>query len=206
MKTFFLATIEKALNAYLQCDEQSNKRLAKMAGKSIAIELLPLQMLFVCHFSADRVVISMNADIQPTTKISGTPLQLLGTLLAKDNRQQFFADDVLITGDAEFAQLVIHLFDHIDIDWEEHSARLLGDVPAYQLSKLVGGIRRFFGKAQSAFTEDMNDYLHEEAAWFPVRAELQEFFNDIDAMRMDTDRLEARFARLQAQFIEEEAQ
>ena len=83
---------------------------------------------------------------------------------------------------------------------------MIGDVPAYQLSKLVGGIRNFLGKTETAFSEDVNDYLHEEAAWFPLREELQEFFTDIDTLRMDTDRLVSRIAHLQAQLDKEEAQ
>ena len=206
MKTLFLGSIEKALNAYLHSDEQSEKRLAKLAGKSIAIELLPLQITFICLFSLDGVTVDINADHQPHTKIKGTPLQLLGAMLDKDRRHQFFADDVIIEGDAEFAQQVIHLFDHIQIDWEEHTARIIGDVPAYQLSKLVRGFRGWLGKTETAFTQDVNDYLHEEAAWFPTREELQEFFSDIDNLRMDLDRLESRIAHLRTQLDKEEKQ
>lgn len=93
-------------------------------------------------------------------------------------------------GDAELAQQVMHLFDHIHIDWEEHASNIIGDVPAHHLGKFAGSLRNWIGTNRSSFSQDINDYLHEEKAWFPHREELQEFFTDIDTIRMDTDRLE----------------
>lgn len=206
IKTFFLSSIETALNKYLQCDEKSAQRLEKMAGKSVTIELLPLHILFVCSFNDTGVTIKVNENADSAAIIKGTPLQLLGVLIDKQHRHQFFADDVKIEGDAEFAQQVIFLFDHVEIDWEEQTANMIGDVPAFQASKLVKSIRSWFGKNGKAFAQDINDYLHEEAAWFPVKEELQEFFTDIDTLRMDTDRLEARLTKLRSQLDNEESQ
>lgn len=206
IKSFFLSSIETALNKYLQCDDKSARRLEKMAGKSVTIELLPLHLLFVCSFTEAGVTIAVNEDADSAAIIKGTPLQLFGILIDKDHRHQFFADDVKIEGDAEFAQQVIFLFDHVEIDWEEQTASIIGDVPAYQLSKFAGKLRSWVGKNGRAFAQDINDYLHEEAAWFPVKEELQEFFTGIDTLRMDTDRLEARLNKLRSQLNNEDSQ
>ena len=203
MKNLLLGYIEKALNVYLQQGAQSEKRLARMAGKSIGVELLPLQLHFNCDFTHDRVTLNTQEDFEPHTKIKGTPLQLLGALVDKERRHQFFADDLSIEGDAEFAQQVIALFDHIEIDWEEHASRLIGDASAHHLNKLVNSMQGWLKSTATDLTQDINDYLHEEAAWFPVREELQQFFSDIDTLRMDADRLESRVARLKAQLNEE---
>lgn len=205
MKNILLTTIEKALNAYLRNDLGSRKRLAKLAGKSAAIELLPFDIIFLCSFHPDSVSIHLDdGTTEPAAKIKGTPLQLFGMLLDKDRRQQFFADDVVMEGDAEIAQQVMHLFEHIHIDWEEHTSALIGDVPAHHLGKLAGRFRTWVTSTSTSFSQDANDYLHEEKAWFPHREELQEFFTDIDTIRMDTDRLEARIAQLYAQLNKEE--
>ena len=145
IKTFLLSSIETAVNKYLQCDESSERRLAKMAGKSVTIELLPLQIMFVCSFNEEGVTVKVNEEADSEAVIKGTPLQLLGILIDKNHRHQFFAEDVKIEGDAEFAQQVIYLFDHVEIDWEEQTANIIGDVPAFQLSKLAGDIRGWLG-------------------------------------------------------------
>lgn len=204
MKSFIPAAIEKALNAYLHADDHTTKRLAKMAGKSISIELIPAGITFNCHFHHDKVTVDFRNDFTPVTKIKGTPLQLFGAFVDKERRHQFFADDVSIEGDAEFAQQVIHLFDQIHIDAEEQAAKLIGDTSAHQLGRLMKGIRKWAASTGQSFTQDVNDYLHEEAEWFPVKEELNIFFEDIDTIRMDTDRLEARLKRIIAQLNDEE--
>lgn len=201
-----LKPIETALNAYLMCDEHSKKRLAKAAGKSLQVELLPFHLTFTCTVTPDNIALSTNTDSEPDTKIQGTPLQLAGAALSRSNRHKFFADDLSIEGDAEFAQLVIDLFEKVEIDWEEHLAQLIGDVPAYKISKFKHRLQRWLKHSTSSFTQDISDFLHEEAAWFPVREELDDFFDDIDTLRMDTDRLESRIATLKAKTDKEDKQ
>ena len=46
------------------------------------------------------------------------------------------------------------------------------------------------------YKRQVNEYVHEEAEFFPAREALQDFFQDIDTLRMDADRLEARVERL----------
>jgi ubiquinone biosynthesis protein UbiJ len=206
MKNLLLGSLEKAVNAYLQQDGQSAKRLANMKGKSISIELLPLHLHFNCHFNDERVILTMHEELSPHTKIKGTPLQLFGAMIDKKRRHQFFADDLSIEGDAEFAQDVIHLFDQVNIDWEEHASRYIGDVPAYHLNKMMGSVRSWLGTTSADLTADLSDYLHEETACFPVREELQDFFSAVDTIRMDADRLASRLSHVQAQMENEEVQ
>lgn len=199
-----LAPIEAALNICLRDDPVSSKRAAKMAGKCFSIEIQPLSMTINCHFLPDSIQLTMNDNCTPDAKIHGTPLQLFNALINKDQRHQFFKDGLHIEGDAEFAQQVTDLFDHLNFDWEEHLARIIGDVPAYQLSQFTGKVSGWLQSARSNFRQDMSDYLHEETGWFPVKEELKDFFNDIDTLRMDTDRLESRIAHLTSQLNKEE--
>ena len=51
-------------------------------------------------------------------------------------------------------------------------------------------------------TED--EFVHEEMKWLPAREALQDFFNDIDTLRMDVDRIEAKIQHLNVKLIENE--
>lgn len=202
--TPFLKPVETALNAYLTIDENSKRRLAKAAGKSLQVELKPFGLFFTCIVNATNIELTGLATDEATAKVKGTPLQLAGVAISRNNRQQFFADDLSIEGDAEFAQQLIDLFDSVEIDWEEHLAALIGDVPAYQVSKYKNKFKKWLRGSKSSLVQDISDFLHEEAAWFPVREELNEFFEDIDSLRMDTDRLESRISLLHSQTNKEE--
>jgi ubiquinone biosynthesis protein UbiJ len=186
--------LSKAINAYLHLDEESPQRLKKLQGKCITIELLPLPIKFQCTFNDQGVTLQNGAPEHANTTLRGTPLQMLGVMLTKENRHSFFADDLSIEGDAEFAQQVIELFDNLQIDWEEHLSHLIGDVPTYHVGRFMRGMRKWLNGTTERFAQDINEYVHEEAAWLPAREALQDLFADIDALRMDVDRMEAKIA------------
>ena len=196
MKNFLLPALTKAINTYLDLDPESKDRLRKLSGKAITIELLPFHFVFQCCFYADSIAIQTDSLLETETNIRGTPLQMLGVMMTKENRQRFFADDIRIEGNAELAQDVIALFDELDIDWEENLSRFIGDVPAFRVGNVLRDATTWLKQAKETLTQDVNEYVHEEAMWFPNRESLQDFFADIDTLRMDVDRIEARVKQL----------
>ncbi len=184
------------MNAYLQLDAESNLRLHRLENKVITIELLPFHFLFQCQFMDKQVKLLLNESLPADAKITGTPLQLINVMLDTEHRQQFFASDVVMEGNAEMAQLVIDLFDELQIDHTECLAKLIGDVPAYHTERLVQGVKHWFRQSEQSLTQHVSDYLQEEAAWLPTSEELQDFYHDIDSLRMDVDRAEARIELL----------
>lgn len=204
MKDLLINTIEQSLNAYLQQDPRSKQRLKKLANKSIQITLQPFELSFYCQFSDERIFVSTDTLESISATIEGTPLQLLGAMIDKERRRQFFAEDLQMSGDAELAQAFVDLFDKVHIDWEEHASRLFGDASTHHMSQFASHVRGWFKKTTKHLQVDISDYLHEEKEWFPIREDLQDFFSDIDQLRMDTDRLEARINLINAALLEEE--
>jgi len=199
MKKIIFSSIAKAINASLGLDPESHQRLQKLRGKTISIELLPLHLTFQCIFHDDGVAVQEGDALAAATIIRGTPLQMLGAMTSKEDRQRFFSEDLAIEGDAEVAQQVVELFDELDIDWEEQLSKLIGDVPAYHAGRLLRGARKFLHSASTSLMENFTEYAQEEARWLPAREALQDYFNDIDTLRMDVDRAEAKLQNLLAQ-------
>jgi len=185
------------MNACLRMDPESKLRLSRLQGRVITIELLPFHYIFQCQFTEAGVTLHANEPFPAEAALRGTPLNLLGVMLAKDHRHRFFAEDLVITGNAELGQQVIELFDELQIDWEEQLSHLTGDVPAYHVGRFIRGISEWLRRTEKTVAQDVNEFVHEETDWFPAREALQDFFNDIDGLRMDVDRMEARIIQLQ---------
>jgi ubiquinone biosynthesis accessory factor UbiJ len=147
-------------------------------------------------FTESGIELHRHTDAKSDTEIIGTPLQMLGVVIHKTKRQQFFAEDVKINGDAELGQSVVELFDQLEIDWQEQISHVIGDVPTQHISNFMQRMKGWLSSTEQSFTANVSDYVHEEKQWLPAREELQDFFNDIDALRMDTDRMEARIQHL----------
>jgi ubiquinone biosynthesis protein UbiJ len=204
LKKNLVPPLSKVINAYLNLDPESKQRVRKLQGKVIAIEFLPFHIQFNCVFNEDKVTLIADELIAADASLRGTPLQMLGVMIAKENRHRFFADDLVMEGDAAFGQQVVELFDHMKIDWEEHLSKLTGDVPAYHLGRIAGKFKSWLNTSQESFSQNINDYVHEEARWLPSREALQDFFTDIDTLRMDLDRLEAHIKNLTAKITDQE--
>jgi ubiquinone biosynthesis protein UbiJ len=200
-----LASLTTAINAYLHLDAESKERIKPLKGKIIAIEFLPFHFIFQARFDEQGIQLLSDENLQAETTLRGTPMQMLGVMLDKKNRQRFFAEDLVMEGNAELGQHMVDLFDHLQIDWEEYLSRMAGDVPAHHAGRLFNTFKNWFTASRKDFCSDLADYLHEETRWLPSRESLNDFFSEIDLVRMDVDRAEARMKHL-AQQLEENAQ
>lgn len=191
-----LTIFTNILNTALKLDPESKPRLKKLQDKVLTIELLPTHFIFQCQITEEGMIIHADEALLADTKISGTPLQMLGIALNKKNRQSFFSDDVTMEGNAEIGQAMIQLLDELQIDWEGQLARLTGDVPAYHAGQWIRKVGKWLNGAEKSFSDNIKEYLHEEAVWFPTSEALQDFCSDVDSLRMDVDRMEARIQAL----------
>ena len=193
-----------ALNRYLALDPESHTRLHRLQNKIVEIELLvnetPLyresKNNFQLVFTETGIEVKTVEFSHPDTYIKGTPLSLLRMAFSREDRKKFFSDDVAIEGNIELGQQVIDLFDSLEIDWEEYLSRWIGDAPAHQMARFTNKIKVISKRFHSALQQNINEYTHEEINLFPPPEELQDFYHDIDALRMDVDRLDARVQQL----------
>lgn len=192
MKQFISQKIETALNQFLQLDPFSKKNIQKLSGKVIAVELQGSALIFQLHFLDESIHIKWHDLATADTVIKGTPLSLLNLALTSDNRKNFFIEDISIEGNLDLAQDFMDLIDEIEIDWEEYLSRWIGDIPAHQTGRIVRATKRFKQRVSKVLLNNTTEYLHEESDIFPANEEIKDFFEDVDLVRMDVDRLAIR--------------
>lgn len=188
--------LEKALNHYLALDPESQQRIAVLDNKVVTIELQGVALQFQLHFCDGNIQVRWQNFLRADLTIKGTPLNLLHMSMARTQRQRFFADDVQIEGNLELARLVLAIFDELTIDWEDVSARIMGDIPAHQFGRFMRGVKNVGDQFRQSFLRNVNEYVHEEINLVPPNEALVDFFHGVDELRMDVDRLEARVLRL----------
>lgn len=195
MRAFIESNLQSVLNQYLALDPETAKRMKFIKNKVVTIELLGIPLTFQFKLTDSKIVLQKAHD-KPDTIIKGTPLSLLRMSLSRKNRKSFFADDVTIEGDLELGQKVIDLFDSLDVDYEEYLAYWVGDIPSHQMGKISRKIRAFKEKVRGTLCDNLNEFLHEETTHFPPKEEIMDFFKDIDRLRLDVDRLDAKVKKL----------
>lgn len=191
--------LQQALNYYLALDPESKPKLFHLDNKVVTIELQGVNVTFQLHFKTGTIQLHFTDFIDANTIIKGKPLSMLHMALTPQQRKRFFEDDVSIEGDIELGQDVIDLFDTLEIDWEEYVSQYIGDIPAHQINRVARKIQQFGKRLNDSLQQSTNEYVHEEKNLFPPKEALADFFKEVDELRMDTDRIEARIKNLEAQ-------
>ena len=189
--------LEAALNQYLSLDPEMSRQLGKLHGAVIGFDLsgTGIQMFFIPDQKGQVQVFSQlegNADCL----VTGSPLSLLRSSQS-DNAEQVFSGEVEIQGNSSLAQEFTRILKQVDVDWEEQLSRITGDIIAHQAGTAFRNTSNWFTRNNESARQNLQEYLQEEARLLPGMFELENFYNDVDQLRDDTERLAARIKRLQ---------
>lgn len=197
IKPILAAALEAALNRYLSLDPDASVFLKPLAGKVIAVTVTPFAWtLYLCPNPEGIQILEYYAG-QPDTTLSGS-LFALGLMGVSDNpMQNIFAGHVHIAGDVHTGRAFQKLFEKLDIDLEEQLSHVTGDVIAHQIGRLARGGQRWGQTLLQNLRLDVAEFLHDESRDLPPAPELEIFFRQIDVLRSDYDRLQARIERLE---------
>lgn len=190
-------SMEAAINRLLATDQQSGKRLEKLDGRRVRLQLEDLAITLDFLFSAYRVEVSLDHTIEADTTISGSLPALLAMAMPDEGgRWGGPGSRVRISGDATLARDVERLFSRLDPDWEAGMAQFTGDVLAHQLANGLRGFAQGLKTTGVNLQQVASEYLASEQSPLAQPAELKSFADEVDRLRDATDRLEARIRLL----------
>ncbi|SCZ65029.1 ubiquinone biosynthesis accessory factor UbiJ [Thiohalomonas denitrificans] len=193
-----LAGLERAVNAVIALDPETRRRLSRLEGRVIAIELQGTGLSLFAAPGKGGLRLMGHYDSTPDTTLRGTPLALM-RMGAGGTTEGLFAGDVQIDGDVEVGQRFKHILDTMEIDWEEHLSRLTGDIVAHQVGNVFRSLAAWRRTASDTLARDTGEYIQEELQMVPGRREVDHFMDQVDTIRTDVDRLEARIRRIQGE-------
>jgi ubiquinone biosynthesis protein UbiJ len=191
-----LAALETALNRYIALDPEGAARLARLQGRLICIELKGFASRIYLIPGTDGLQLFGSYEGEPDCLLRGSPLALARMGLAERKEDGLFAGEVEVEGDTRLAQDLGAFMAGLDVDWEEQLSRLVGDPIAHQVGEGLRSAGRWGRRSADTLTQDLKEYLQEEARLLPTDYEVQSFLDQVDTLRDDVERLAARIDRL----------
>ena len=191
--SLFLKPLELALNTALAQDLETKHKLEQFEQRSIAINIKDLDQIITMTVIDLQIHLTANTDETADLTITSNALTL--AKLGSDP-DSLFSADIDINGDVQFAKQLRDLLDGFDFDWEAQLAKVTGDTLAFPIAH---GIRQFSGWAKNthqSLQESTAEYLREEARILPDKSQVNDYLSNVDTLRADLDRLEARINRL----------
>jgi len=192
-----LASLESALNHCISLDPYAQPKLAAFHGQVIAIHLRgPEITLYLIPDEVGGLQILRKIDGKPDCTLSGSPLDLLKSADDRQGARQLFAGHLVMEGNTELAHRFGEILGGLDIDWEEQLSKLTGDIVAHRIGQSARSAASYLQGREQRIRENLSEYLTEEARLLPSTYELEDFANQVDQLRDDTERLSARILRL----------
>ena len=186
----------RILNRNISAITPARELCASLSGKVIAVRVEKTSLATHFVFGEESLELTTSTDLEPDVVITGSLLTL--ARMAGDSGESAIRDGQLdLTGDADTAQQFQRLLEYAKPDVEEELSSVVGDVAAHRLGEIARGLGRWSREARSTMGANIREYLQEESRDAPSRYEVERFTSNVNTLRDDVDRLEARINRLQ---------
>jgi ubiquinone biosynthesis accessory factor UbiJ len=190
-------TLEAALNRALALDPDTRDGLRTLDGRSVALHVAAPKLALQVRVNGDRL------EVGPVDGAAEPDLSVRSTLGALVSQLPFFRNDnappvgkLRIEGDADLARRLQRLAERFDPDWQQPFASVFGDVLGVQIANAFAAGLRHARDAAGNFATNAAEFVTEESRDVVARDELNAFYDDVDTLRDDVERIAARLARL----------
>ncbi|MCQ4312310.1 SCP2 sterol-binding domain-containing protein [Pseudomonas stutzeri] len=196
LRTALLAGAERGINRVLRLDPTALPRLARLSGRIIEIDCtMPGWRLFILA-DADGLRLAEHWGSEPDCRLRAPATSLLRLATSRNKTAVLHGPDVEIEGDSAVLMSLAEVLQDLELDWEYEVSRWLGPVGTQMISAGLRGQSAWARQSADSLRQDLADYLNEESRTLVGMAEAETRFAELDRLKLDLDRFEARIERL----------
>ncbi|KTC19869.1 sterol-binding protein [Pseudomonas putida] len=191
-----LASVEHGLNRVLRMDSTALPRLAALEGKIIAIDCRqPALQLYILP-GDDGLMLASHWETEADCTLRAPASSLLQLALSQDKPAVLHSPQVELEGDSAVLLDLVGVLQDLELDWEYELSRWLGPVATQLIGGHLRSRARWTRQGLASLNQNLGEYLAEEARTLVGQREAEARFAELDALKIDVERLEARIARL----------
>ncbi|AXI83517.1 SCP2 domain-containing protein [Xylella taiwanensis] len=200
LKPLAARALELALNRLLALDPDTYQVMRMLDGQRIALYLETPPLELQIRVEDERLRVGpIDSEQEVDLKVQGTLAGFLGQLpwLAHIRRTSTVQTGRLrVAGDAELAQRLQQLATRFDPDWQQPFVAVFGELLGVQVAGVLHMTLRHMQRSAVDLAHSTAEFITEESGSVVPRAELEAFYDDVDVLRDDVERLATRLVRL----------
>ena len=191
-----LASVELGINRVLRLDSTALARLAHLSGKVIEVDCnSPAVQLFILP-SDEGLMLAAHWESPADCTLRAPASSLLRLALSKDKTAVLHSPEVELDGNSAVLLDLAAVLQDLELDWEYELSHWLGPVATQLLGGHLRSRSRWYRQGLESLSQNLGEYLSEESRALVGEREAQARFAELDRLKLDLERLEARFERL----------
>lgn len=196
LSTALLAGVEHGLNRVLALDSTALPRLARLSGRVIAVDCTaPALQLFILP-SGEGLQLAGQWTGAADCRLRAPAASLLRLATGKDKTAVLHSPQVELDGDSAALLELAGILQDLELDWEYELSRWLGPLASQLLGSHIRSRANWTGKTLDSLRLNLADYLNEESRSLVGQREADARFAELDRLKLDLDRLDARIERI----------
>jgi ubiquinone biosynthesis protein UbiJ len=196
LSTALLAGVELGLNRVLALDSTALPRLARLSGRVIAVDCTaPALQLFILP-SGEGLQLAGQWAGEADCRLRAPAASLLRLATGKDKTAVLHSPQVELDGDSAALLELAGILQDLELDWEYELSRWLGPLASQLLGSHIRSRANWTGQTLDSLRLNLADYLSEESRSLVGQREADARFAELDRLKLDLDRLDARIERL----------
>jgi ubiquinone biosynthesis protein UbiJ len=191
-----LRPVAAMINRQIGAKTPARELCSNLDGKTFALRVPDTALAMYLTIDSGRVLLSGDYIDDPDVVASGSLISLVR--LAGPAAEDLIRDgSVDIAGDALVADQFRKLLQYGQPDLEEELSAVVGDVAAHGIGEFVRGVSDWTRGASATMQQNIGEYLQEESRTVPGRHEADEFRENVNSLRDDVARFEARLKKFE---------
>jgi ubiquinone biosynthesis accessory factor UbiJ len=183
-----------AVNHLLAREPWARERVKPYAGKCVKLSCRPVTLALVVQPDGLFAAIS-EADAATFDVTIAVPLDALPAFL--QGGQGAVMKHVRIEGDAEFAQTLAKLAEHLRWDPEEDLSRVIGDAPAHRVGRIARAVQDQAQRTGRNLLDTFAEFFLDERPQLVRKSALDAFNVELSKARDALARVEKRIERIE---------
>nr|WP_314477052.1 SCP2 sterol-binding domain-containing protein [uncultured Pseudomonas sp.] len=191
-----LASAEHGLNRVLRMDSTAMPRLAALEGKVIEIDCRqPAMQVFILP-DEQGLMLASAWEGEVDCRLRAPAASLAHLALSRQKTTVLHSPQVELHGDTAALLDLFGILQDLELDWEHELQKWLGPVATALIAGHIRLRTRWTRQGLARLSQSLSEYLAEESRTLVGKREAEAAFSELDAMKVDTERLEARILRL----------
>jgi len=190
-----LRPLAALLNRQIKAQTPARELCAELEGRAFAVRVRDTSLVMYVVVAGGELVLTSEFAAEPDVIVCGSLISL-ARLAGGD--AALHGGGVELAGDAATAGRFQRLLRHARPDLEEELAGTFGDVVAHALGDAARGLAAWGREARTTMRGNVSEYLQHESRVLPSRYEVDAFRREVETLRDDVARIEARLLRLTA--------